>query len=758
MSIILKRGLEANRATTAVAEGEILFSKDTGRIYIGSGSGNMGGLEIKFAQLTASGIFATDIKVTGTLAATASWAQNAVTLVGSVESSSYASTASYLLGSVESASYALTASFASTAPWSGITSKPALISASAQFTTSSNFDVGLVSASAMVVQNTEAISRITLASAGGIATADAIFVSRVSAGTLASPSATLNGHYTAWQMQSFGGSTWSTSARILMQTQGDHDETSRPTNIIFATVPSGSATLQDRLKINGSGVQVTGSLGVVGQVTAQGITASIRGNADTSTTASYVVTAQTASYVVTANTASFVTTAQTASYVVTANTASYVETANTASFIAQATALKSIQGTGINSGSAQTLVSLQSSGIYSSSAQTVSSLVGQNVALTTLTASLISASIISASLVFIDSLTVTVSTMSADVLIITTGISSSLTGSVLGTASWAVNASTASYVVTANTASYISLAAHNNAVVGTGINSGSAQTLVSLQGSNINSGSAQTLVSLQSSGVVSSSLQFSNTSVFNVGTITASNALFTNLNVTTISSSIEYASGSNIFGTNQTNTHRFTGSVSITGSLNITGYIYSTGNGTFEGDTSFGNSSTGKTTQFLSAGAVLTITPNNSTGLNGVVYDTSFISGNNGPHIFQIGSIEKVRVASTGIIVTGSITNTQGIGWGILSTATATATSSLSSTSAAVQVFTGTLTQQVNLPAANLLGAGIGVMYVIKNRSTGIVTVKAAGADLIDGAATATLNTTTSVTLVSNGVSEWEII
>jgi hypothetical protein len=470
------------------------------------------------------------------------------------------------------------------------------------------------------------------------------------------------------------------------------------------------------------------------------------------------VTAQTASYVVTANTASYVVTAQTASYVVTANTASYVVTANTASFIAQATALKSIQGTGINSGSAQTLVSLQSSGIYSSSAQTVSSLVGQNVALTTLTASLISASIISASLVFIDSLTVTVSTMSADVLIITTGISSSLTGSVLGTASWAVNASTASYVVTANTASYISLAAHNNAVVGTGINSGSAQTLVSLQGSNINSGSAQTLVSLQSSGVVSSSLQFSNTSVFNVGTITASNALFTNLNVTTISSSIEYASGSNIFGTNQTNTHRFTGSVSITGSLNITGYIYSTGNGTFEGDTSFGNSSTGKTTQFLSAGAVLTITPNNSTGLNGVVYDTSFISGNNGPHIFQIGSIEKVRVASTGIIVTGSITNTQGIGWGILSTATATATSSLSSTSAAVQVFTGTLTQQVNLPAANLLGAGIGVMYVIKNRSTGVVTVKAAGADLIDGAATATLNTTTSVTLVSNGVSEWEII
>lgn len=660
MSIILKRGLEANRATTPVSEGEILFSKDTGRIYIGSGSGNMGGLEIKFAQLTASGIFATDIKVTGTLAATASWAQNAVTLVGAVESSSYASTASYLLGSVESASYALTSSFASTAPWSGITSKPALISASAQFTTSSNFDVGLVSASAMVVQNTEAISRITLASAGGIATSDAIFVSRVSAGTLASPSATLNGHYTAWQMQSFGGSTWSTSARILMQTQGDHDETSRPTNIIFATVPSGSTTLQDRLKINGSGVQVTGSLGVVGQVTAQGITASIKGNADTSTTASYVVTAQTASYVVTANTASFVTTAQTASYVVTANTASYVVTANTASFITQATTLKSIQGTGINSGSAQTLVSLQSS--------------------------------------------------------------------------------------------------------------------------NINSGSAQTLVSLQSSGVVSSSLQFSNTSVFNVGTITASNALFTNLNVTTISSSIEYASGSNIFGTDQTNTHRFTGSVSITGSLNVNGPINSSRIGinvippTGEIYLHVQKGVAGSPPAWTAADVCVV---ENVSGSNSLI---NFLSSNSAScgiamsdtdlraagyltysHQFDrlqfgIGGSTKGLWNSSSLNVTGTVINTQGIGWGVLSTATATATSSLSSTSAAVQVFTGTLTQQVNLPAANLLGAGIAVMYVIKNRSTGVVTVKAAGADLIDGAPTATLNTTTSVTLVSDGVSEWEII
>ena len=63
----------------------------------------------------------------------------------------------------------------------------------------------------------------------------------------------------------------------------------------------------------------------------------------------------------------------------------------------------------------------------------------------------------------------------------------------------------------------------------------------------------------------------------NVSQITASAIQVTNLNVITITSSIDYASGSNIFGTKSTDTQQFTGSVSITGSLSLTGTIYTTG-------------------------------------------------------------------------------------------------------------------------------------------------------------------------------------
>jgi len=65
---------------------------------------------------------------------------------------------------------------------------------------------------------------------------------------------------------------------------------------------------------------------------------------------------------------------------------------------------------------------------------------------------------------------------------------------------------------------------------------------------------------------------------FNVRTsLTASSALINGtitaqtLVVNVVSSSIDYSSGSNIFGSQLTNTHQFTGSVSITGSLSVVG-------------------------------------------------------------------------------------------------------------------------------------------------------------------------------------------
>jgi hypothetical protein len=53
--------------------------------------------------------------------------------------------------------------------------------------------------------------------------------------------------------------------------------------------------------------------------------------------------------------------------------------------------------------------------------------------------------------------------------------------------------------------------------------------------------------------------------------------LVTNLSVVTITSSIDYASGSNVFGTKSTDTQLFTGSVQITGSLKLTGSFDMTG-------------------------------------------------------------------------------------------------------------------------------------------------------------------------------------
>lgn len=81
-------------------------------------------------------------------------------------------------------------------------------------------------------------------------------------------------------------------------------------------------------------------------------------------------------------------------------------------------------------------------------------------------------------------------------------------------------------------------------------------------------------------GTASYAITASSADSFNVRTsLTASNLLVSNtitaqtLVVQTITSSIEYSSGSNIFGSLLTNTQQFTGSVNITGSLSVAGNI-----------------------------------------------------------------------------------------------------------------------------------------------------------------------------------------
>ena len=49
------------------------------------------------------------------------------------------------------------------------------------------------------------------------------------------------------------------------------------------------------------------------------------------------------------------------------------------------------------------------------------------------------------------------------------------------------------------------------------------------------------------------------------------------------------------------------------------------------------------------SGATISITPNTISGANGVVYNTSFVAGGAGPHVFSIGGSEQMRLTSTGL-------------------------------------------------------------------------------------------------------------
>lgn len=105
-------------------------------------------------------------------------------------------------------------------------------------------------------------------------------------------------------------------------------------------------------------------------------------------------------------------------------------------------------------------------------------------------------------------------------------------------ASYASNATTADLALVSNTASYVSWANVDNKPY-----------------------------------IISSSLQFGPTDVFNVGTITASAIQVDVLHVNTVTSSVVYSSGSNIFGSSLTDTQQFTGAVTITGSLTVSGPV-----------------------------------------------------------------------------------------------------------------------------------------------------------------------------------------
>jgi hypothetical protein len=133
-----------------------------------------------------------------------------------------------------------------------------------------------------------------------------------------------------------------------------------------------------------------------------------------------------------------------------------------------------------------------------------------------------------------------------------------ITGSVFGTSSWANRAVTASFAILPTNVVSSSAQLSNNGEVAFG------------SGNNVTFGQVTA-------------------SVMNVGTLI----------VTTISSSVNYSSGSNRFGNSQANAHEFTGSVSITGSLTVTNGI--TGTASFATNAQTYSSSFATTVNALSA-------------------------------------------------------------------------------------------------------------------------------------------------------------
>lgn len=99
------------------------------------------------------------------------------------------------------------------------------------------------------------------------------------------------------------------------------------------------------------------------------------------------------------------------------------------------------------------------------------------------------------------------------------------------------------------------------------------------------------------------------------GSLTVTNQITAQtLVVQTITSSVIYSSGSNIFGNNISNTQQFTGSVSITGSLSLNGNNAVVGSGSvnylpkFTGTSTLGNSLIYESSGIINAGGQINIT------------------------------------------------------------------------------------------------------------------------------------------------------
>jgi len=302
------------------------------------------------------------------------------------------------------------------------------------------------------------------------------------------------------------------------------------------------------------------------------ISASQAINSDNALTASYVQTAQTASYVLNAVSASYALSASqatsannalTASYVILAQTASYVQTAQTASYVLNAVsasyALSASQATSANNATTASYVLNAISASFASNANNATT---ASYVLNAISASYATQALSASFASNADNATTASYVQTAQ------------------TASYVLNAVSASFAISSSQASTASVATTIAAVNNTGdairylvwAATGAGNRAPNITTTKFVVNSATGSMGINKNTIASGySLDVAGNTLISGSLLVTGSITAQTLIVQTVSSSVVYSSGSNIFGNQLSNTQTFTGSVNITGSLTANG-------------------------------------------------------------------------------------------------------------------------------------------------------------------------------------------
>jgi hypothetical protein len=595
VNIKLKRsGVSGRIPTTSSLElGEIALNTYDGKAFFKKQVGSVETI-IELASTSGSAVVSAshadnaDFAVTASFATNANFANSAsqASNANTATSASYAATAtsaSYA-GTASFVNLAISASYANSASYAvyGQTSSYAT-----NFNVSGNLDVGgTITAQRLVVQivtSSQELITGSLIVSGTLDVYGAATINNLTGSLYGTASWAISSSYN--QSSSYANSASYSATAISASYAGASTSASYSTSASFAVYTQTSSHAEYTITSSYASASTSASYANSASYSATAISASYANSA------SYSATAISSSYALAATSASYAWEATSASHASTSTSASY---ANSASYAALAiTASHALMATSASYASASTSASYANSSSYATNAisssyafQATSASYGYSSSFAQYAQRADTASVAPIYL--------TTGAFNSWTGSYTTGsfigsFTGSLSGSVLGTSSFATSASyanSASYAAIAITASsalsasqafsssYALTASYLEGYVSPFPYTGSAQITGSLgvTGSVGIIGEPGTLfsadidiISFTGSFLQTGSMTV-NGDITSTGTITAQRLV-----VQTITSSVDFVTGSTKFGSLLSNTHEFTGSVSITSSLTVNG-------------------------------------------------------------------------------------------------------------------------------------------------------------------------------------------